>query len=503
MKKKTFLKISIAVIVALAILLAMNAQVFASITSTTNTSSIYMEGLEEGVTVTAYQILVVNYDYDADQPKTPMYSWADDAIEEWVEANYEDYVDPEDFAGVTNATTLEAFYSSLAAAIANSEISITAYQTQTAGEDGTVTFTTVAMGQYLLITENGLKVYTPSAVNVVPEYDTESSTWVLDSKYTATVKSTTPQITNKISDETNATASTVDTISYTVTADVPNYAENSISTTFEITGSLTGLTLDTSSIVVKGSDGTVLSAGTDYTITTTSTGYTITFDYDKISDYSQVIVTYSATLDNSTLVTGSSNSSTATLTYTNNPYSTTSSTQTETATSTANVYTYGIAVTKLDYEDKETPLSGAEFTLSDSEGNTLYFVLVNGVYYLSEDSTDSTYTSTLTSDSTGTITIKGLDVGKYTLVETKAADGYNLDSSEITIELTDEDLDGLLDDNNDDNGIYELTVYNKTGFTLPTTGGIGTTIFVAIGVVLVVAGLSMIVISSKKKKNNA
>ena len=126
-----------------------------------------------------------------------------------------------------------------------------------------------------------------------------------------------------------------------------------------------------------------------------------------------------------------------------------------------------------------------------------------GVYYLSEDSTDSTYTSTLTSDSTGTITIKGLDVGKYTLVETKAADGYNLDSSEITIELTDEDLDGLLDDNNDDNGIYELTVYNKTGFTLPTTGGIGTTIFVAIGVVLVVAGLSMIVISSKKKKNNA
>ena len=501
MKKKTFLKISIAVMVALVTLLAMNAQVFASITSTTNTSSICMEGLEEGVTVTAYRILVVNYDYDADQPSTPMYSWADEAIEEWVEENYEEYLDPEDFAEVTKAATLEAFYSSLAAAIANNEISITAYQTQTAGEDGTVTFTTVAMGQYLLITENGLKVYTPSAVNVVPEYDTENSTWVLDSKYTATVKSTTPQITNTISDETDATASTVDTISYTVTADVPNYAENSISTTFEITGSLTGLTLDTSSIVVKGSDGTVLSAGTAYTITTTATGYTITFDYDKISDYSQVIVTYEATLNSSSLATGSSNSSTATLTYTNNPYSTTSSTQTTTAESTANVYTYGIAVTKLDYEDKETPLAGAEFELSDSKGNTLYFVLVNGVYYLSEDATDNTYTSVLTSDSAGTITIKGLDVGKYYLVETKATDGYNLDSSKIEIELTDEDLDGLLDSDNDTDGIYELTVYNKTGFTLPTTGGIGTIIFAATGVVLVVAGLGIIVISSKKKKN--
>ena len=113
-------------------------------------------------------------------------------------------------------------------------------------------------------------------------------------------------------------------------------------------------------------------------------------------------------------------------------------------------------------------------------------------------------TTTLETNSSGEIVIYGLDEGTYYLRETKAADGYTLDSTKQTITITDSDLDGLLDNvENDDDGIYEITVKNKTGIVLPTTGGIGTTIFVAIGVVLVVAGLSMIVISSKKKKNNA
>ena len=514
MKKKTFLKISIAVIVALALLLAMNAQVFASITSTSNTSSITVSGLEAGVTVTAYRVIIVNYDYDADQPSTPMYEWATTSIAEWVEENYPDYYDIEAFSEITDADALAEFYSDLASAISQgtveTELSYTETTTGTqeypvTEENATssVTFSDVEMGQYVIITENGYRVYTPSTANVVPSYDSdeESSTygeWLLSETYSATVKSTTPQITKTVTDDTKIAdnLSTIDTIYYTVVADVPTYAEGSVSTTYKISDKLSsGLTLNTSSFEVYGDD-TLLSEDVEYTITASANTYTITFTYSSISSYKQITVTYSATLNqDSTLVIGSTgNTNTATLTYSNNPYKTSSS---QSQSDGATVYTYGITITKLDNDDKTTPLVGAEFTLSDSEGNVLSFIKVDGVYYLA-NSTDEGATSTLTTDDTGTISIKGLDVGTYILVETKAADGYNVDSTEIEITLTDDNLDGLLDDEN--SGIYEYTVYNKTGFSLPTTGGIGTTIFVTVGILLVGCGVALIVAS--KKRNN-
>ena len=521
MKKNTFFKTVVTVIVAIVLLMSMNLLAYASITEDSDTSNIVVSGLEAGVTVTAYQIIVVNYNYSSDQPSDPMYSWANDSIESWVSSNYADYADVEAFAdavseGTITSDGLVTFYSELAAAIKSSDV--TADTTYSGTADGTavypvtedaltssVTLTSVEMGQYLLITEGGYRVYTPATVNVVPEYDSTDG-WTLASSFEADVKSTTPQVSKTLSDgSTTGNYSTTDTVSYIVTADIPTYASDSTSTTYVLTDSVgSGLTIDTTSIKVYGVSGNdeVELDSSAYTIETTDSGYTITFTYSNISSYDSIKVTYGATLNqDSSLVLGEEgNTGTATLTYSNNPYS--SGTQTISGTTPVTIYTYGIKVIKVDNSDSTKLLEGAQFTLSDSS-STLYFVESNGIYYLASSFTEGA-TTTLETNSSGEIVIYGLDEGTYYLRETKAADGYTLDSTKQTITITDSDLDGLLDNvENDDDGIYEITVKNKTGIVLPTTGGIGTTIFVAIGVVLVVAGLSMIVISSKKKKNNA
>ena len=516
MKKKTFFKAVVTVMVAIMLLMSMNLLAFASITEDSDTSSIVVSKLEAGVTVTAYQIIVVNYNYSSDQPSDPMYSWANSSIESWVSSNYSDYADVEEFANVTDADTLVTFYSKLAAAIKSS--SVTVDTTYSATADGTatypvtedaltesVTLSGVEMGQYLLVTEGGYRVYTPATVSVVPEYD-ETNGWTLASSFSAEVKSKTPQVSKTLSDgSTTDNYSTTDTISYIVTSDIPTYASDSTSTIYVLTDSVgTGQSIDTTSIKVYGvsGDDEVELDRSAYTITATSSGYTITFTYSSISSYDSIKVTYDATLNqDSSLTLGSSgNTSTVSLEYSNNPYS--SGTQTISDTTSVTIYTYGVKVIKVDNSDTEKTLEGAQFTLLDSSKSTLYFVKSGDIYYLASSSTSGADT-TLETNSEGQIIIYGLDEGTYYLQETKAADGYYLDSTKQTITITDEDLDGLLDNvDNDDDGIYEITVKNKTGIVLPTTGGIGTTIFVATGVVLIVAGLSMMIITSKKKKNN-
>ena len=526
MKKKTFLKISIAVIVALALLLAMNAQVFAFITEDTNTGSVTLSGLEDGVTAYIYKLIDVNYNYTADQPEDPAYVWVNE-VADWV-ASYDEgiYIDTtnnsvtsEFNAELESSGTATTFYSSMAAAIkGGTEISLIATDSQVAA-DGSVTFEDLEMGVYLIIVENGYKVYTPSVASLTPTYsenDEGEGEWSL-SDLSLDAKSTEISITKTVTNTTyiSDSYSVLDTITFTVVTDVPNYEEDS-TTTYTITDTLgAGLTLDTTSIKVYGVNGTsetLLTSGTDYTISTTTGGskdaYTIDFSdyYTKIEGYSQIKVTYTATLNqDETLVIGSTgNGNTAELTYTNNPYGT----ETQTISEGAKVYTYGIELTLVDSSATDTGLEGAEFELEDSEGNTLGFIVVDGIYYLSDDEDAETYTTTLITDDNGKVTIYGLDEGTYTLVQTQSTGDYAIPSNkETTIVIEDTGSDGNLtgiithdEEDGTEDGIYALTITNTAGFSLPTTGGIGTTIFVTVGILLVGCGVALIVAS--KKRNN-
>ena len=136
-----------------------------------------------------------------------------------------------------------------------------------------------------------------------------------------------------------------------------------------------------------------------------------------------------------------------------------------------------------------------------STGSGTYRVAANG---------DSKVT-TIGGDSADTpnLTLSGLDVGTYILKETKAPDGYNLPSHTFSVKITDgtnadpaTDPDGLVDtdESSAKDGYNEITITNTQGFTLPTTGGMGTVLFTAGGVVLMGAGLVLLVVFLRRRR---
>lgn len=515
MKEKKVFKAIVIVIATVLMLMGLNLPAYASITTTTNTKDITVSGIEAGAKVSAYQLTTVNYDYTADQPQAVPYTWNSN-VKTWVDANYSAYSNPENFyKNVTsNSDEAKVFYSALSAAIKGGTISLTA-KTQTATGTaaypvtdekltGSVTFTGCEMGTYLILIENGYMVYTPSVINLTPEFDNTTKEWKLPDSMSVTVKATKLQITKTVTDETKTKDkySTKDTIPFTIVADIPTYATGSLAKSYKISDSLSnGLTVDKATIKVFGQKGSAtpiqLTETTDYTLTTTgNTAFDVDLKYDQIKNYDKVKVTYSAklTAGASTNVGGAGNSNTATLTYSNNPYDATSSQTQETSNK---VFTYGAEITKTDKTTGEV-LKGAEFELS-SESTKLYFVkTASGVYYQANQS-DAGATTELVVDDNGKLYINGLNVGAYQLKETKAPDGYNKSTEAKTITITDANMDGALDDEEGTTGIYKLTFTNAKGFQLPVTGGSGTVAFVAGGIVFVGLGILLLVIASKKK----
>lgn len=137
----------------------------------------------------------------------------------------------------------------------------------------------------------------------------------------------------------------------------------------------------------------------------------------------------------------------------------------------------GLVIQKVD--EKGNNLAGAVFELQDENGKVVTvepgtLVKVNGEDFegnltdLEEDENEP-----------GRITITGLKSGNYKLVETKAPQGYRLLTKAVDVEL-------IADEN------VQIEVKNKkTGWNLPTTGGIGTVLFTAIGIALMAGALFM------------
>lgn len=526
MKQNTkFFKIIALVICLMLILTMLSSYSFASITETTNKRDITVAGIEAGVTVYAYQLTTVDYDYTADQPKSTPYKWNDN-VKTWVEQNFSTYSDPENFYNTVTSDSAEAntFYSSLSAAIKGGTVELTAKEETAEGTattypvnkdslDGTVTFAGCEMGTYLILIENGYMVYTPSVINLTPEYNTETHEWELPTSVAVRVKATNPQIKKTVTNDTlgKDNYSTKEEITFKIVADVPRYLANSVSKNYYISDKLEGgLELVANSITVYVQNGDAdpvkLTETEDYILSTESAkrpnasqdeaDFVINFTYDNISAYTKVIVEYKAKLSQgtTTVIGGTGNTNTAYLDYSNNPYVETSI---QTQDSTDTVYTYGAEVTKVDKNNSQTTLTGAEFNLM-SGVDTLYFVkTADGVYYLA-NSDDTGATQTLVVDSNGKLYINGLDTGTYSLVETKAPEGYNKSTTPEEIVIADEDMDGALDEG-DGTGVYKLTFQNSQGFQLPVTGGIGTVIFAACGMVFLGLGIILLVVVAKKK----
>ena len=110
--------------------------------------------------------------------------------------------------------------------------------------------------------------------------------------------------------------------------------------------------------------------------------------------------------------------------------------------------------------------------------------------------------------SDGVLRFEGLAAGQYTITELKAPDGYNMIKEPIQVTINcqlPEDVNGTCtwsasEPATSDNNIIRLSVENKTGTELPSTGGIGTTIFYVVGGLLVV-GAAVLLITRKRSES--
>lgn len=157
------------------------------------------------------------------------------------------------------------------------------------------------------------------------------------------------------------------------------------------------------------------------------------------------------------------------------------------------------------YQANDTHLAGAEFQLYKTVGGKTYYakadeVTVGGGNYKitgwAEMTGDEVPTdaATFVTPEGGKLDIDGLDLGTYYLRETKAPDGYNLLADPIEIKIEDKAVDDATVP------IVEIPVQhveNSSGVELPSTGGIGTTIFYTLGGLLAV-GAAVFLVTKKR-----
>ena len=395
--------------------------------------------------------------------------------------------------------------------------------------DGKYVISGLAAGYYLVKDQDGSLIgdndsYTEYIIQVV-------------GNVTATPKSDVPEVQKKVKDINDSTDTTKtdwqDSADYDIGDSIPfqlkaTLADNVSSyTTYKVVFHDTlskGLTYNKDAKVYI--DGTETN-GFAVTATVNADGTTtLTVSCDDVkaldaSNSSVITVEYTAKLNENAVLGSAGNPNEVYLEYSNNPNkSEEGNNETgETPKDVVIVFTYKTIINKVDSETK--PLTGAAFKLEK---------LIKG-----KDGAADTWTTVkeFTVDETTTsFTFSGLDDGQYKLTETKTPAGYNtIDPIYFVIEATHGEtadvptlktLNAYLTDANGnkqtemkdgesvniDLGTVDLTagsitttVVNKSGSELPSTGGIGTTIFYVLGGVLVLAAVVLLV--TKKRMSGA
>lgn len=219
-----------------------------------------------------------------------------------------------------------------------------------------------------------------------------------------------------------------------------------------------------------------------------------------------IIVDYTAKLNASAEIGLPGNVNTAKLTYSNKPDQSGQGENQPTGETTEDkviVFTYKLDTTKVDSDKDTTKLPGAEFKLRNANNQYAVVDEDNKVTSWVDAEADG---STLTSDANGLFSVTGLDDGTYSLKETKAPAGYNLPASEFEVKITattangqnwDGDaataltkIDVTVDSTtagtgNVQTGTAAIVIKNTKGSSLPSTGGMGTTILYAAGAAIV------------------
>lgn len=310
-----------------------------------------------------------------------------------------------------------------------------------------------------------------------------------------------------------------DTVEYEVLSKVPDTTGYTWYT-FTVRDTLSpGLTFKTAGASFSASADIKITVGgasyTDYTATLVtqangSTLLTIVFNYQTFPSLpigADIRITYAATLNEKAVVGVPGNPNKVQLEYARNPNVTGACETGFTPEVETVVYTFDINVEKVDENDKAVKLAGAEFLLKATDSATapgLWFKKNGNVYTLATPQNNTNgATQTLVSDNAGVIVINGLDAGTYYLEETKAPVGYNPLDARIPVaiaHLGKGDYTIKVGSGAAANGkTAKVVVENNTGGILPGTGGMGTTIFFAVGGIMALLLAAAFIVYKRKK----
>ena len=244
-----------------------------------------------------------------------------------------------------------------------------------------------------------------------------------------------------------------------------------------------GLTFNANSVEVKVGNTTV--DASNYTVTPGKDGYTFVVEFKDsyivtLPKNTVIEVYYTATLNENAVVEGNGNPNELDLAYGEN--NTTDKVKTTT-------YTYAFDLVKNDKDGKQ--LEGAKFKLLDRTGKEIKVVF---------DATKNVYRVAVEGEEgvlivVGKATIEGLDADEYQLEEVEAPVGYNKLTSTVKFTIT----------GKNGNNTYERVsneVINYTGSQLPETGGMGTTLFLTFGSILVIGFGLLLVTKLRVYKEN-
>lgn len=510
----------LSVIMAMVMVLAMSVPTFAA-TATTPTANDTAKGtvqnVEKAATVTAYQITKAQYD-----------------------GGFTGYVKTDNklaIADVLAPTSDEV--TAIAKQIASGAVTLKSKTMTGAAVADDVKYTDFTAdlnaGYWLVIVSGTVdEVYNPMLVGVYYSANGSDNTmtsnpvnadsnWTLETS-NAYAKSTTPSIKKEIVGGETAKGNDVaigDTVNFKITTAIPSYSKQYDTVTVAISDTMSaGLTLDKNSIKINGAD---ISADMIEKVETTDHGFTLTVksDYAKANGGMELVVTYSATVNDQATVNFDPNTNKATLSYTTNPKGDVKTTDSKTYTYTFSIGAALSAATQgytekvnqiIKVDEKGNVISKVE-EKSQEPDEKVVEVLKGATFTLTNTKTRKVYTAESGED--GGLTFNGLDQGTYTLVETAAPEGFTIDKTEHTVVIAATyNEDGTLNTytitiDGKNTSTYTAT-YDKEGkvttiattttvteikntklSALPSTGGIGTTIFTIGGcaIMIVAAGL--------------